>query len=91
MHPRENWIFIQDVASSHTSNLVQDFLHETIPRRYVKRNEWPLKSPDSNPLDYYFWSKVKRKAYEGLGIADSVSLGFLKISAFMQIFLKLLI
>ena len=65
VYPRENWIFIQDGASSHTSNLVQDFLHETIPRRYVKRNEWPPKSPDSNPLDYYFWSKVKRKVYEG--------------------------
>lgn len=63
--PRKNWIFIQDGASSHTSNLVQDFLKETIPRRFVKKDEWPPKSPDSNPLDYYFWNKVKREVYKG--------------------------
>jgi len=63
--PWENWIFIQDGASSHTSNFVQDFLKETMPRRFVKKDEWPPKSPDSNPLDYYFWSIVKRKVYEG--------------------------
>ena len=61
IYPRENWIFIQDGASSHTSNLVQDFLKATIPRRFVKKDQWPPKSPDSNPLDYYFWNKVKTK------------------------------
>ena len=65
IYPRENWIFIQDGASSHTSNLVQNFLEETIPRRFVKKDEWPPKSPDSNPLDYYFWSKVKSEVYKG--------------------------
>ena len=56
---------MQDGATSHTSNLVQNFLEETIPRRYVKKDEWPPKSPDANPLDYYFWSRVKDKVYEG--------------------------
>ena len=64
VYPREDWIYIQDGATSHTSNLVQNFLEETIPRRYVKKGQWPPKSPDSNPLDYYFWSKVKDKVYE---------------------------
>ena len=63
--PRNNWIFIQDGATSHTSNLVQDFLNETIPRRFIKKDQWPRKSPDSNPLDYYFWDRVKTKVYEG--------------------------
>ena len=56
---------MQDGATSHTSKLVQNFLEETIPRRYVKKDQWPPKSPDANPLDYYFWSRVKEKVYEG--------------------------
>ena len=31
----------------------------------MKKEDWPPKSPDSNPLDYYFWSRVKSKVYEG--------------------------
>lgn len=64
IYPREDWIFIQDGASSHTSNLVQDFLNETIPRQFIKKDQWPPKCQDSNPLDYYFWSRVKAKVYE---------------------------
>ena len=64
VYPRNDWIYIQDGATSHTSNLVQDFLQQTIPRRFIKKDQWPPKSPDSNPLDYYFWSKVKTKVYE---------------------------
>lgn len=65
VYPRNDWIYMQDGATSHTANLVQNFLEETIPRRYVKKDEWPPKSPDTNPLDYYFWSRVKEKVYEG--------------------------
>ena len=64
MFPRKDWIFIQDGATYHTSNLVQDFLKETIPRRYIKKDQWLSKSPGSNHLDYYFWNKVKMKVYE---------------------------
>ena len=62
---RDDWIFLQDGATSHTSNLVQNFLKETIPRRFITKDKWPPKSPDTNPLDYYFWSRVKSKVYEG--------------------------
>ena len=65
IYPREDWIYMQDGATSHTSKLVQNFLEETIPQRYVKKDQWPPKSPDANPLDYYFWSRVKDKVYEG--------------------------
>ena len=65
VHPKENWILIQDGASSHTSNLNQDFLKETIPRRFVKKDEWPSKSSDSNPLDYFFWDRVQAEVYKG--------------------------
>ena len=60
----EDWIFSEDGAPSDTSNLVQDFLKETIVRRYIKREQWLPKRPDRNPLDYYFRNKVKTKLYE---------------------------
>ena len=34
---QKDWIFIEDGATYHTSNLVQDFLKETMPRRYIKK------------------------------------------------------
>ena len=57
------WIFLQDSAPSHGSNLVQNFLNETLRNRFVKKTEWPPSSPDCNPLDYYFWNKVKTEVY----------------------------
>lgn len=65
VYPRNDWIFVQDGAPAHRSNLCQNFLSERLNRRYVKKEDWPPKSPDSNPLDYYFWSRVKSKVYEG--------------------------
>ena len=65
VYKRNDWIFVQDGAPSHRSNLVQEFLEETMQRRYAKRTEWLPRSPDSNPLDYYFWSQLKKIVYEG--------------------------
>ena len=61
---RGDWIFVQDGASSHTSHLVQDFLRDTMKNRFVRKDDWPPSSPDSNPLDYYFWNQVKLKVYD---------------------------
>ena len=49
------------MASSHTGNLPQDFVKETIPRRHIKKDQWPSKSQENNPLDCYSWNKVKAK------------------------------
>ena len=62
---RRDWIFAQDGASSHTSHLVQDFLKKELKTRFIAKTEWPPSSPDTNPLDYYFWNKVKERVYEG--------------------------
>ena len=43
-------------ASSHTSNLCQNFLEETCQRRLIKKDDWPPQSPDLNVLGYYFWN-----------------------------------
>lgn len=62
---RNDWVFIQDGASSHTSNLVQNYLSNTLKKRFVTKTEWPPSSPDVNPLDYFFWDKVKTRVYAG--------------------------
>ena len=62
---RRDWIFMQDGASSHTSNLVQNYLSDTMKKRFVRKTEWPPSSPDVNPLDYFFWDFVKTKVYAG--------------------------
>lgn len=33
--------------------------------RFDSNAEQPISFPDSNPLDYYFWSKAKEKASSG--------------------------
>ena len=60
----KDWIFVQDSASSHWANLVQNFLAEKLNKRFVKNSEWLPTSHDCNPLDYYFWEKVQRKVDE---------------------------
>ena len=60
---KKDWTFLQDSAPSHRANIIQDLLTETLGKRFVKRNEWPPASPDCNPLDFYFWDKVKVKVY----------------------------
>ena len=40
-------------------------MNEKIPGCFIKKDQWPPNSLDTNPLDYYFWSKVKSKVYEG--------------------------
>ena len=61
----KKFILIQDSAPSHASNIVQNWLKDNYKTRYVTKLEWPAHSPDANPLDYYFWDKVKTEVYEG--------------------------
>ena len=65
LYPDGDFIYVQDGASSHTSNLCQDFLLEHLKKksRFVAYDEWPPYSCDLNPLDYYFWSKLKNVVY----------------------------
>ena len=55
---RNGLYFQQDGATPHTTNLVMEFLGEKFQGRVISRRadfEWPPKSPDLNPLDYWFW------------------------------------
>ena len=51
--PNSDYVFMQDGAPAHRSNIVQSWLSENMdfwPKEY-----WPPQSPDLNPLDYSIW------------------------------------
>jgi len=62
----EIW-FQQDGAPPHYGTDVRAFLNTQFPRRWIGRRgeiEWPARSPDLTPLDYYLWGHLKSKVYE---------------------------
>lgn len=58
--------FQQDGATAHTTNANIDFLHTKFPERVISRNgdvNWPPRSCDITPLDFFLWGYVKDKVY----------------------------
>jgi hypothetical protein len=56
-------IFRQDGASAHYANIVTEFLDEIFPRRWIWRDgwkQWPQRSPNLTPLNFYFWGYMKK-------------------------------
>lgn len=63
---RRNMWFMQDGAPPHFSLAVRDHLNETFPHRWTGRGsefQWPPRSPDFNPLDFYVWGYMKSMVY----------------------------
>jgi len=59
-------LFQQDGAPPHYAILVREFLDATFPGRWIGRRgsiDWPPRSPDLTPLDFFFWGVVKEKVY----------------------------
>ena len=63
MYPKKDFTFVQNSAPSHRANQIQNLLKQKLKSRFVKNTDWPPKSPDCNPLDYYFWDRVQEKVY----------------------------
>lgn len=66
----EIW-FQHDEAPAHFGLGPRQILNETFPLRWIgrrNRNEggedWPPRSPDLTPLDYYLWGYLKSKVYK---------------------------
>ena len=60
--------FQQDGASSHTSNLSQDWLKENFGGRVISLKtdfEWAPHSPDLSPPDFFLWGYLKDRVYAG--------------------------
>nr|CAH7733872.1 unnamed protein product [Callosobruchus chinensis] len=62
---REMW-FQQDGCPAHYAHSVREYLDEEFPGRWIGRSgpiSWPARSPDLNPLDFFYWGAVKEKVY----------------------------
>lgn len=62
----ENVMFQQDGAPPHYYRPVSDFLNGHFPGRWIGRRgpvEWPARSPDLTPLDFFLWGYLKSKVY----------------------------
>lgn len=58
--------FQQDGAPPHYARIVRDYLDTIFLNRWIGRRgfiEWPPRSPDLAPLDFYFWGYLKSKVY----------------------------
>ena len=57
----------QDGAPPHFAKCVRGFLHQTFPGRWLGRRgcvDWPPRSPDLTPLDFFFWGAAKEFVYK---------------------------
>ena len=56
-----------DGAPAHFSRGVIEFLNIRFPERWIGRRgtlEWPARSPDMTPLDFFFWGHLKCRVYK---------------------------
>lgn len=57
---------MHDGASAHYSAIVRRYLTEKYGERWIGRGgpiAWPPRSPDLNPLDFFFWGYLKDFVY----------------------------
>lgn len=62
----ERIFFQQDGAPPHYAADVRNYLNTFFPGRWIGRRgviEWPARSPDLTPLDFYLWGYLKTKVY----------------------------
>lgn len=60
-------IFQQDGAPAHYSLEVRDWLDQKFPDRWIGRRgpiEWPARSPDLTPPDFFLWGYLKNIVYK---------------------------
>lgn len=58
--------FQQDGAPPHFGHNVRAYLNAVFPGRWIGRRgaiEWPARSPDLTPLDFFLWGYLKSKVY----------------------------
>lgn len=56
----------QDGAPPHFGHHVRTYLNAVLPGRWIGRRgviEWPARSPDLTPLDFFLWGYLKSKVY----------------------------
>lgn len=60
-------IFQQDGHPAHTSIAARTVLNRKFPNKWIGKHsdfqEWPPRSPDMAPLDFFLWGFLKNKVY----------------------------
>ncbi|XP_058805571.1 kinesin-related protein 4-like [Phymastichus coffea] len=70
---QENLIFMHDGAPAHTAVNVRNYLDQVYGGHWIGNNgpvRWPARSPDLNPLDYFYWGTSKEAVYHNGGLND---------------------
>ena len=65
--PNNNIWLQQDGAPPHYAADVRRYLNQVFPGRWIGRRgamEWPARSPDLTPLDFFLWGHLKNRVYK---------------------------
>lgn len=64
----ENTIWMQDGAPAHYHRQVVEYLNSVFPNRWIGRRgsylEWPPRSPDLTPPDFFLWGYIKDTVFK---------------------------
>lgn len=63
---RMNLFFQQDGAPAHNAIIVREYLNQTFGHKWMGTYgpvQWPPRSPDITPLDYFLWGHLKTVVY----------------------------
>lgn len=66
---RQTMWFQHDGCPAHYGRQVREYLDRTYAQRWIGRLGpilWPPRSPDLNPLDFFYWGCLKEKVYHNL-------------------------
>lgn len=64
---RESMYMQQDGAPAHNSRIATEMLENMFPSKWIGTNgpiQWPPRSPDLTPLDFFIWGYVKNTVYK---------------------------
>ena len=61
-------VWTQDGAPCHVTNanmryLDSQFGDRVVSRKFIRGHDWPARSPDLNPCDFFLWGYLKSKVY----------------------------
>jgi hypothetical protein len=63
----ENLWYQQDGAPPHYAAVVRHYINQVFPNKWIGRRgpvEWPPRSPDLTPLDFFLWGHLKNVVYK---------------------------
>ena len=58
-------MFFRKMKRHHIPAVSLRAIWKTVLCNYIKKDEWPLQSPDCNPMDHSVWDSLSAKVYSG--------------------------